>query len=55
MEALAPFRAPFIAAEGDPQPLPYLDDAPAVRETRSTSELSAAADRSHARRQSSRR
>ncbi|MBS7779155.1 fumarylacetoacetase [Acidovorax sp. CCYZU-2555] len=25
MEALAPFRAPFVRAEGDPQPLPYLD------------------------------
>ena len=30
MEALAPFRAPFERAEGDPQPLPYLD-APALR------------------------
>jgi fumarylacetoacetase len=27
MEALAPFRAPFTRAEGDPQPLPYLDGA----------------------------
>jgi len=27
MEALAPFRAPFARAEGDPQPLPYLDNA----------------------------
>lgn len=26
MEALAPFRAPFERPEGDPQPLPYLDD-----------------------------
>lgn len=25
MEALAPFRAPFLRPEGDPQPLPYLD------------------------------
>src|SRR6185295_11709638 len=25
MEALEPFRAPFVRAEGDPQPLPYLD------------------------------
>jgi fumarylacetoacetase len=25
MEALAPFRAPFVRAEGEPQPLPYLD------------------------------
>ena len=25
MEALAPFRTPFTRAEGDPQPLPYLD------------------------------
>jgi len=25
MEALAPFRAPFVRPEGDPQPLPYLD------------------------------
>ncbi|WP_418316895.1 fumarylacetoacetase [Piscinibacter sakaiensis] len=25
MEALAPFRSPFKRAEGDPQPLPYLD------------------------------
>ena len=24
-EALAPFRAPFVRADGDPQPLPYLD------------------------------
>ncbi|VWX59864.1 Fumarylacetoacetase [Burkholderiales bacterium 8X] len=31
MEALAPFRAPFERAAGDPQPLPYLD-APANRE-----------------------
>jgi fumarylacetoacetase len=27
MEALAPFRAAFHRPEGDPQPLPYLDDA----------------------------
>ncbi len=27
MEALAPFRAPFDRPDGDPQPLPYLDDA----------------------------
>ena len=27
MEALAPFRAPFVRPEGDPLPLPYLDDA----------------------------
>ena len=27
MEALAPFRAPFTRPAGDPQPLPYLDDA----------------------------
>jgi fumarylacetoacetase len=27
MEALAPFRAPFARAAGDPQPLPYLDSA----------------------------
>jgi fumarylacetoacetase len=27
MEALAPFRAPFVRAAGDPAPLPYLDDA----------------------------
>ncbi len=27
MEALAPFRAPFSRPEGDPPPLPYLDDA----------------------------
>ena len=26
-EALAPFRAPFIRPDGDPQPLPYLDSA----------------------------
>ncbi|HET7866299.1 MAG TPA: fumarylacetoacetase [Burkholderiaceae bacterium] len=26
-EALAPFRAPFVRPEGDPQPLPYLDGA----------------------------
>nr|WP_315463664.1 fumarylacetoacetase [uncultured Rhodoferax sp.] len=25
MEALAPFRRPFVRAEGEPQPLPYLD------------------------------
>ena len=30
MEALAPFRVPFVRAEGDPQPLPYLD-SPANR------------------------
>nr|WP_198425433.1 fumarylacetoacetase [Caldimonas thermodepolymerans] len=27
MEALEPFRAPFVRAEGEPQPLPYLDGA----------------------------
>ena len=27
MEALAPFRVPFVRAEEDPQPLPYLDSA----------------------------
>ncbi len=27
MEALAPFRAPFLRDPGDPQPLPYLDSA----------------------------
>ena len=27
LEALAPFRAPFSRAAGDPQPLPYLDSA----------------------------
>ena len=27
LEALAPFRAPFARAAGDPQPLPYLDCA----------------------------
>lgn len=27
LEALAPFRKPFIRPEGDPQPLPYLDGA----------------------------
>ena len=27
MEALAPFRTPFVRPEGDPQPLPYLDSA----------------------------
>ncbi len=27
MEALAPFRAPLVRPEGDPAPLPYLDDA----------------------------
>ena len=26
-EALAPFRAPFVRAQSDPAPLPYLDDA----------------------------
>lgn len=31
MEALAPFRVPFVRPEGDPQPLPYLD-SPANRE-----------------------
>ena len=31
MEALAPFRAPFVRAASDPQPLPYLD-SPANRE-----------------------
>ena len=27
MEALAPFRRPFVRADGEPQPLPYLDGA----------------------------
>ena len=27
LDALAPFRAPFARPEGDPAPLPYLDDA----------------------------
>ena len=27
MEALTPFRSPFVRPEGDPQPLPYLDSA----------------------------
>ena len=27
MEALAPFRKPFVRPAGDPQPLPYLDSA----------------------------
>jgi len=27
MEALEPFRAPFVRPEGDPAPLPYLDSA----------------------------
>jgi len=27
MEALAPFRSPFVRPAGDPQPLPYLDGA----------------------------
>jgi len=27
MEALAPFRQPFVRAEGEPQPLPHLDSA----------------------------
>ncbi len=31
LEALAPFRAPFVRTEGDPAPLPYLD-APGNRE-----------------------
>jgi len=31
MEALAPFRAPFVRAPGEPQPLPYLD-SPSNRE-----------------------
>ena len=31
MEALAPFRAPFVRPDGEPQPLPYLD-APSNRE-----------------------
>ena len=31
LEALAPYRVPFTRAEGDPQPLPYLD-SPANRE-----------------------
>jgi fumarylacetoacetase len=30
LEALAPFRSPFVRPEGDPQPLPYLD-SPADR------------------------
>ncbi len=30
LEALAPFRSPFVRPEGDPQPLPYLD-SPANR------------------------
>ncbi|MBL8303914.1 MAG: fumarylacetoacetase [Ideonella sp.] len=30
MEALAPFRAPFVRPDGEPQPLPYLD-APSNR------------------------
>jgi fumarylacetoacetase len=30
LEALAPFRLPFSRAEGDPQPLPYLD-SPSMR------------------------
>ncbi len=31
LEALAPFRSPFVRAAGDPQPLPYLD-APTNRQ-----------------------
>ena len=31
MEALAPFRSPFVRPEGDPEPLPYLD-SPANRD-----------------------
>ena len=31
LEALAPYRVPFVRPEGDPQPLPYLD-SPANRE-----------------------
>lgn len=31
MEALEPFRVPFVRPDGDPQPLPYLD-APGLRE-----------------------
>ena len=27
LDALAPFRAPFVRPEGDPAPLPYLEDA----------------------------
>ena len=27
LEALAPYRVPFVRPEGDPQPLPYLDSA----------------------------
>jgi fumarylacetoacetase len=27
LEALVPFRVPFVRPEGDPQPLPYLDSA----------------------------
>lgn len=27
LQALAPYRVPFVRAEGDPQPLPYLDSA----------------------------
>jgi fumarylacetoacetase len=30
LEALAPFRVPFVRPDGDPEPLPYLD-APALR------------------------
>jgi fumarylacetoacetase len=32
MEALAPFRVPFVRPAGDPQPLPYLDDPDNRRE-----------------------
>ncbi len=32
MEALAPFRAPFVRPDGDPAPLPYLD-SPSNRES----------------------
>lgn len=31
MEALAPFRAPLVRPEGDPEPLPYLNDANNLR------------------------
>ena len=32
LEALAPFRVPFVRPEGDPQPLPYLDSEANRRE-----------------------
>ena len=37
LEALAPYRVPFVRAEGDPQPLPYLDSAPTASSARWTS------------------